>query len=370
MSTPQFDVQNVLRRAEDLDVAPAQLPYSGVEIVTGKQNSSGQDIIYTAGDSSGRVLTINNPWGTQAQANNIINQIRGFTYQPYTAQEALVDPCAEIGDGVSVNGVYSGIYKMARAYNALMPADIAAPQSEDIDHEYPFESDANRDITRRFTQMESELSIASSEISAKVSKQSPEGQTSFSWNLTDSAWVVQRNGSTIFRVDANGAQIAGKVTASSGKIGGFNIGTSAIYKDLSSLSSSTKGVFLGTNGIRINGNNGAYFKADSSGNIEGNNLKLTGTLTVGGATISADNLRNGANSGRAYGAATGSASPSSYPDYFTVKYLFAKLGLTAEGTTTIKGDLYVAGGSVGQRLCKWKTIIVNGVSYVALCQAP
>lgn len=314
MSTPQYDVLNVLRRAEDLDVAPAQLPYSGVEIVTGKQNSSGQDIIYTAGNSSGRVLTINNPWGTQAQANNIINQIRGFTYQPYTAQEALVDPCAEIGDGVSVNGVYSGIYKMSRDYNALMPADIAAPQSEDIDHEYPFESDANRDITRRFTQMESELSIASSEISAKVSKKSPEGQTSFSWELNDSSWVVKRNGSVIFKVDATGAAIAGKVTASSGKIGGFTIDT-AIYKDLASLGSSTKGVYLGPDGIRINGNNGAYFKADKSGNIEGNNLKLSGTLNVGGSNITAANLRTGATNGNNYGSAT-TYGTNTYPRYF------------------------------------------------------
>ena len=303
MSTPQYDVLNVLRRAEGLDVSPEQLPYSGVEIVTGKQDANGQDIIYTAGDSSGRVLTINNPWGTQAQADNIVNQIRGFAYQPYTAAEALLDPSAEIGDGVSVNDVYSGIYKMSRDYNALMSADIAAPQSEDIDHEYPYESNEGREITRRFTEMESELSIASSEISAKVSKKSPEGQTSFSWNLTDSAWEVKSGSTTIFRVDASGAQVRGAITATSGQIGGFTIGASAIYKDTTSLNSSTKGVYLGTNGIRINGNNSAYFRATSSGDVEANNLKLTGTLNVGGSTITAANLRSGAVNGNNWGGA-------------------------------------------------------------------
>ncbi len=366
----QFDVLNVLRRAEGLEVAPEFLPYSGVEIVTGKQDEQGNDIIYTAGDSSGRVLTINNPWGTQTQANNIINRIRGFSYQPYTAEGALVDPCAEIGDGVSVNDVYSGVYKMTRDYNALMPAEIAAPQSEEIDHEYPYESMGDREMTRRFTEMESELSIASSEISAKVSKKSPEGQTSFSWNLTDSAWVVKSGNNTIFKVDSSGAQVAGKITASSGQIGGFTIGASAIYKDTTRLTSGTKGVYVGTDGIRINGSDSAYFKADKNGNIEAYKLKLTGTLTIGSSTIDANALRNGANSGRAYGTATGSANPSSYPDYFTTKYLYTKYGITAEGTTTIKGALYVQGGANGQYLCKWKTIIVNGVSYVALCQAP
>lgn len=346
------------------------MPYSGVEIITGKQDADGNDIIYTAGDASGRVLSFTNEWGTQEQADNIIASIRGFTYQPYTADSAMVDPSAELGDGVSVHDVYSGLYSITRDYNALMTADVSAPQSEDIDHEYPYESQSGRSITRRFSAMESEFSIASSEISAKVSKKSPEGQTSFSWNLTDSAWEVKSGSNTIFKVDSTGAQVSGKITASSGQIGGFTIGSSAIYKDTTSLTSSTKGIYLGTNGIRINGNNGSYFLANKNGNIEANKLKLTGTLTIGSSTITADNLRNGAISGGKYGTATGSASPSSYPTYFTVTYLFAKAGITAEGTTTIKGSLYVQGGAGGQYLCKWKTIIVNGVSYVALCQAP
>lgn len=311
MSTPQYDVLNVLRRAEGLDVSPGQLPYSGVEIVTGKQDANGQDIIYTAGDSSGRVLTINNPWGTQAQADNIVNQIRGFTYQPYTAAEALLDPSAEIGDGVSVNDVYSGIYKMSRDYNALMSADIAAPQSEDIDHEYPYEPNEDREITRRFTEMESELSIASSEISAKVSKKSPEGQTSFSWNLTDSSWIVKSGNTTIFSVDSYGATVNGRITATTGQIGGFTIGASAIYKDTASLNSTTKGVYVGTNGIRINGNNNAYFLASSNGNVEANNLKLSGTLNVGGSTITAANLRSGAVGGNNW---SGAKSGYGYAD--------------------------------------------------------
>lgn len=354
MST-QFDVLNVLRRAEGLEVAPEFLPYSGVEIVTGKQDEQGNDIIYTAGDSSGRVLTINNPWGTQAQANNIINRIRGFSYQPYTAEGALVDPCAELGDGVSVNDVYSGVYKMTRDYNALMPAEIAAPQSEEIDHEYPYESMGDREMTRRFTEMESELSIASSEISAKVSKKSPEGQTSFSWNLTDSAWEVKSGSKTIFKVDSTGAQVAGKISATSGQIGGFTIGASAIYKDTSSLNSSTKGVYVGTTGIRINGNNGAYFKATSSGDVEANNLKLTGTLNIGGSTISAGNLRSGAVGGNnwagaksGYGYATdvwAASFHSSSDSYFAAVQTYT---LTHYGTKKVYRPI---------------TIVVNGTSY-------
>ena len=300
-------------------------------------------------------MTINNPWGTQAQANNIISRIRGFSYQPYTAEGALVDPCAELGDGVSVNDVYSGVYKMTRDYNALMPAEIAAPQSEEIDHEYPYESMGDREMTRRFTEMESELSIASSEISAKVSKKSPEGQTSFSWNLTDSAWEVKSGSKTIFKVNSSGAQVSGQITATSGQIGGFTIGASAIYKDTSSLNSSTKGVYVGTTGIRINGNNSAYFRATSNGDVEANNLKLTGTLNIGGNAITAGNLRSGAVGGNNWaGAKTGygyatdvwaASFHSSSDSYFAAVQTYT---LTHYGTKKVYRPI---------------TIVVNGTSY-------
>lgn len=369
MSTRQYEIQSINKQAESLEVSPKFQPFSGVEIVVDENTTIVSPEDDTA-RNSGRVITIENPWGTQEIADNIVAAIRGFSYQPMTAGNVILDPAAELGDGISVSDTYSGIYEMEKRFSRIMAADVKAPQSEELDHEYPYESQADRSITRRFTAIESELSVASTEISAKVSKTSPEGQTAFSWSLTDSLWIVKSGNNTIFSVDSTGATVNGQITAKTGQIGGFTIGAAAIYKDTTSLSSATKGVYVGTDGIRINGSNSAYFKADKNGNIEANKLKLTGTLTIGSATITADNLRNGANSGRAYGVATGSASPGSYPDYFTVKYLFAKLGLTAEGTTTIKGSLYVQGGAGGQYLCKWKTIIVNGVTYVALCQAP
>jgi len=346
---PQFDIQNILKRAQRLDVSPEFAPYSGIEILTGKQDSNGKDIVIAAPQddaerNSGLVLTASSPWATQAQANNILQLIKGFSYQPFTAEGAHLDPAAELGDGVSVHDVYSGIYSMARRFGRLMDADISAPQSEDIDHEYPFETKANRAVSRRFTEVESELSIASDEISAKVSKKSPEGQTSFSWNLTNSAWVVKSGNNTIFRVDANGAQVAGKITATSGKIGGFDIGASAIYKDTSSINSGTKGVYLGTNGIRINGSSGAYFKATSSGDIEGNNLKLTGTLTIGGQSITAAALRGGAQSaynnggkwstGAGYGYNYNDAiNANSFSSGLSTRYLSVSSGMEFAGHT-------------------------------------
>lgn len=344
----QNRIQNVLKRAQQLDISPTFLPYSGVEIVTGLQDEEGKDIPpYFAGDRSGRVLTINNPWGTQAQADDIIAKIRGFTYQPYEATGALVDPTAELGDGLSVNDVYSGIYKLSRNFSSLMSANISAPQSEDLDHEYPYETKAGREITRKFSAMESELSIASGKIEAKVSVNGGENQ-SVSWSLTAQDWSVYANGTRVFRITPTGAEVNGKITATSGKIGGFDIGASAISYNGLTWNGTKTGIYLGTQGIQIGNKNSSYFQASANGDVYARNISLMGNLYMYNAngtsytTINAQTLASRANSaytstssgGYCYGAASGwnnaiKTNATSYPSSFTCTNLVAKTDVSA-----------------------------------------
>ena len=128
-----------------MDISPVFRPYSGVEIIVSEDSM----IPWPKDDAernSGRVLRIENPWGTIEQAKNIYASLvkSGFQYQPFVANNALVNPAAELGDAVAVNGTYSGIYKMSRNYSSLMAADIEAPQDEAIDHEFPYEPKQDR----------------------------------------------------------------------------------------------------------------------------------------------------------------------------------------------------------------------------------
>ena len=339
----QYDIQNVLKQTESLEISSAFQPYSGVTIVTGEQNDQGEDIVYMAGDDSGRVLTIENPWGTQAQADNILDQIRGFTYQPYSAGRALVDPAAELGDGISVNDVYSGIYEMSKDYTPMLPTDVSAPQSEEIDHEYPFESLEQRNIERRFTSLESEFRINSQEIAAKVSEVGGQGNN-VSWSLKSDAWRVFANGSEVFRVDRYGATVTGAINATSGQIGGFAIGSYAISYNGLTWNGTKNGIYLGTSGIQLGNKNGSYFQASSSGAVVAQNMTLTGTLTIGGQSITAAALRGGAqaaysrsggwdNTKTAWDNATRSGT-SSYPATFKCGALTATSGLSISGFFT------------------------------------
>jgi len=357
----QYDTNRLGKRYMELDASPPLDTYTGVEIVVDDETS------FFAGDTSGRVITIENPWGTQAQADNILNKLRGFTYKPYTASGVLLDPAAEIGDGVVFdNTLYSGIFKLSRRYDSLSAAEVAAPQDEEIDHEYPYESKQSRDIVRKFSAVESEFAIQSDLISAKVSKTSPAGQTSFSWELTDSAWEVKSSGTTIFKVDSTGATVRGVITATSGMIGGFNIGTSAIWNNINDFYNPgglTYGVYLGTNGIRL----GRNFVVDMAGNISAANATLSGTLNVGGAYIDAATLRSGAQSAATYGGswtsgsnwgfAYGNATQSqSYgPENFYANNLRAP-------RVYANTYLYAATLQVGSYQASWQTKTISGVT--------
>lgn len=81
---------------------------------------------------------------------------------------------------------------------------------------------------------------------------------------------------------ASNANISGKVTATEGNIGGFNINKSALYVGTDSITSNAKGTYIGTDGIRQYNSSVAYVDIKN------------GQLTCMGASISgyvmADNI--------------------------------------------------------------------------------
>ena len=420
------DVINLGTRMQNLDVSPQFDTYSKVII------HIDDDTQVSAGNNSGRTLEVDNPLGTQALANEMLARLKGFRYQPYQADGALLDPASEIGDAVNTPSVYGGIYTRSRTFGRLMKADVSAPHDEEINHEYEFESPTERKFKRemgdvrasliiqsnmiqaevvarqnadnemssritqtadaitaevvarqtavnglrtetntkftqtnamisaevsaretavsglrtetnskitqtnnaisaevsarqtaingltstmntKFTQTNSaitaevnratqaegnlsaSLSIQASEIAAKVS--SSGGGGSFSWVMNSSSHTWKSNNTDVMRISASGLWLKGQIEASSGKIGGFDIGSTALqYNGLNyGDTNKNRGAYIGQSGIQL----GKNFKVDNAGNVTANNvnasnMKLTGTLTIGDSTISANDLRLGA----------------------------------------------------------------------------
>ena len=304
---------NIIKRASNMDVSPQFDGYSAVRIFVGTDDD-GNNIIYEAGNTNGRVLEIKNPFGTQAMANNILTQVSGYQYQPMSADDALLNPAAEMGDGVTVNGVYSGLFVRATQFGRLMASDIAAPTDEEIEHEFAVESASDRQYTRfvqqtksmlKITNMAIEaevsartsadnainatLSIHASEIAAKVS-QTGGNNSSFGWKLSSTGHTWYSNNTEVMKVTSSGLTVKGKIEAESGHIGGANgfvITANKIYKNISKFGGTqTTGVYIGTDGIQL----GKNFKVDSSGNL----TAASGTFT---GTIYAKNIQYGGSAG-------------------------------------------------------------------------
>lgn len=64
--------------------------------------------------------------------------------------------------------------------------------------------------------------------------------------------AIKKGGTKTFYLDVNGNIVmSGIITATGGNIGGFTIGSSALYNGKNSLSGTTNGVYLGTDGISV-----------------------------------------------------------------------------------------------------------------------
>ena len=136
------------RAAKNIEESPSYVPYSKVRIIVG-EDANGTQLVYEAGDDSFRTLEITNPYGTQEIANSILSKIQGYSYKPFTAEGAILNPVAELGDAVNVGEVYSFISSMDTIFSPIMSATISAPEDSNIDHEYPYVAKEDKAVARR-----------------------------------------------------------------------------------------------------------------------------------------------------------------------------------------------------------------------------
>lgn len=280
-----------------MDISPEFDGYSRVVIWLDAKDDDGNELYYEAGTSTGRTLEMTCPWGTQQMANDVLERIspsqgRAFQYQPYTATRAILDPAAEIGDGVTLKGTYSGIFAQVESFGSRHLSDISAPTEEEIDHEYPFESATSRKTDRKFAQehaeRRAEFKILTTQIDARVVKEYDSETEAFGWRLTENQFLVYGGtdvSNPVLRVTRDGLTVRGSgtftgtVTANDGKIGNFIIKNGTLQYGKTSMTDGNNGVYIGSNGIAL-GKNSA-FRVDSGGNLYATSGTFTGTVHAG-----------------------------------------------------------------------------------------
>lgn len=136
-----------------LDAPPALTAWSGCVVYYGDEEA------FSAGDETGLVLTCDCPWATQETADGLLQVISGVRYQPFRAENAVMDLAAELGDSVVLGGtggtlsgaVTGHIFSIEISCDAGARTTVAAPGEAEIDHEYPYASAVDRSLQRKVT---------------------------------------------------------------------------------------------------------------------------------------------------------------------------------------------------------------------------
>lgn len=125
-----------------LDTGEPLAPVTGVELET----ESGA--LARAGTGTGYVVKAGCAFSDSDAAGLALRSLYGFEYRPFRADGAVLDPAAEVGDIVVIDGVG---YQMITADWTLGPditCDIEAPAETEVDHEYRQISEAARTLRR------------------------------------------------------------------------------------------------------------------------------------------------------------------------------------------------------------------------------
>lgn len=208
-------------------------PISRVTLLVDDENS------LTAGDDTGMEVIASCPHATQPMVNALLQTMKGYRYQAYEAGAANIDPAAELGDGVTVGGIYSPLSKLSddgRGY-----AGISSPGEAEMEDEYPAGGYIAQEFNRKIAETRSIITKTSEEIMLKVEgvdgKYTEVKTTLDGLTVTDASGTTKINGSSIktdnLYVDAaniKGTLTADQIQASSISVGDLKDGSSYATK--------------------------------------------------------------------------------------------------------------------------------------------
>lgn len=253
-------------RMAQLDTSPALAPVSKVILAVDSENA------YIAGNDTGRTVEVTCPYGTQEMANNILAALSAYTYTPAMAQDAILDPAAEIGDGLTMGGVYTVLAQSTLTFDGLMTSDAGAPGQAEQESEYKYQSPVIADINWQLAETRSLISKTSEEILLKVENELEGLSSSFSVQLQ--------------QIQSQVTGLNGQVSSITQKVDNITLSVSN-GSTSSSISLSVGGVTVSSQTIQMNGLVTFTGLANGTTTIDGACIK-TGTIEA--SRIDTDSL--------------------------------------------------------------------------------
>lgn len=213
------------RRLAEFSPGIASQPITKVELL-----DENGDVVGVSGSDTGRTLTALQPDGTNAMAAAILTKVSGYKHIGYEGSEALLDPAVELGDAVTVDGLYVPLIALDVTFDPMLAPNISAPDADEIDDEYPYKSPTQRQIERNMAKTRSLITKTSEEIMLKVEgidgKYTEVKTTLDGLTVTDASGTTKINGSSI-KTDnlyVAAANIKGTLTADQIQTGSIRVG--------------------------------------------------------------------------------------------------------------------------------------------------
>jgi hypothetical protein len=253
------------RRLADFSPGIASKPITKVELL-----DENNDVVGVSGSDTGRTLTALQPDGTNAMAASILAKVSGYKHIGYDGRKALLDPAVEIGDAVTVDGLYVPLIALDMTFDPLLAPDISAPDADELDDEYPYKSPTQRQIERNFAKARSLITKTSEAIMLKV--EGIDGKYTEVKTTLDGLTVTDQSGTTKIKGSSIETESIAANSISADKL---NLTGQIAFSDLDAATQSS--IYNANNNASSAINAVSAWQYPGSTYIDGNKI-MTGTV--------------------------------------------------------------------------------------------
>jgi len=254
-------------------------PITGVTLLADDENA------IIAGNDSGYMLEMECPYATQAMANNILAALRGETYKGYRAGDAPLDMTAELGDGITVNGLYSLLAYRNLTFGPGHMSEIAAPGESELEHEYPYISSTQRELNRKIATTRSMITKTAEEIRLEIQNEVDGLSSSITQTANSLSARITSTDGRVASLDADLDKIATRVTNAEGNLSTIEQYAKGITLSVQSNSDTSSTISLTSGGTQI-----SSAEIKFTGVVTFNDLKNTTTTIINGGAIQAETV--------------------------------------------------------------------------------
>lgn len=265
-------------------------PISRVTLLVDSENA------ITAGDDTGMELVADCPHATQTMVDTILAQVKGYQYQMYSADDANLDPAAELGDGATVNGVYSVIARIDDDGSGY--SSISAPGEEELEDEYPSSGPMTQEFDRKIATTRSLITKTAEQIRLEVANEVEGLSSSFTVELDKVSTQIESELdelSASFTVSLDG--ISAEIESMDGRLTSLDMGLDGISAKVTDNTNSIAALDLYVDSLTLSVSNGSTssvisLKAGST-TISSQNITMSGLVTYTGLANGTTTINGG-----------------------------------------------------------------------------